>query len=412
MEWAITREDRLHSGNNALAGFIERMERELRNGGTPIEGFQFLNSPLEMLRFSREIEEETLSQPEGADLYVGFQNTGKLLGERNRYRRILEAGVRVVGFGEGQAPDFLADTDAEWVSLPRDHHLLVNQWFLVSTAPVPIAFVGWETSEEHRFGVGGVSQPGKTFEGFVTGDPRIITALVEYLDMVREGAKGHDEQTSNSACKLPPELLVESEDDSVPVMMGRDHSSLRLDIPVRRILAVTDLHGCAEYNALRGWATELAIANASQLALYEISAASYLVSPYPEDHRKRWQRLLNWRELLPLGRAPLARQLARIQARGVEAGAILPSTHGFKHLAHWAEQVDADLILLPPSLVRPGLLARLRGYSLEALLEHTDRRVMVVAANGIMCPANVEHHVWETYADPALESRMAVAPLA
>ena len=143
-----------------------------------------------------------------------------------------------------------------------------------------------------------------------------------------------------------------------------------------------------------------------------ISAASYLVSPYPEDHRKRWQRVLNWRELLPLGRAPLARQLARIQARGVDAGAILPSTHGFKHLAHWAEQVDADLILLPPSLVRPGLLARLRGYSLEALLEHTERRVMVVAANGIMCPANVDISMGESHADNGLESPMASGVLA
>ena len=268
MEWAITREDLSHPEKNGVVRFIERMERELRNGGTPIEGFQFLNSPLEMLRFSREIEEEILAQPEGADLYVGFQNTDKLLGEQQRYRRILHAGVKMVGFGEGPAPDFLADANAEWVSLPRDHHLMVNQWFLVSTAPVPIAFVGWETSADHRFGIGGVSEPGKTFEGFVTGDPRVISALVEYLDVVREGAKVHEERRSNSACHLPPELLVEPEDDSVPVMMGRDHSSLRLDVPVRRILAVTDLHGCAEFNALRGWATELAIANASQLALY------------------------------------------------------------------------------------------------------------------------------------------------
>jgi hypothetical protein len=407
MEWAIAREDRLDPDKSAVAQFIERMEQELRNGGTPIEGFQFLNSPLEMLRFSREIEEETLAQPEGADLYVGFQNTEKLLGERQRYRRILEAGVKMVGFGEGPAPDFLADTDAEWVSLSRDHHLLVNQWFLVSTAPVPIAFVGWETSADHRFGLGGVSEPEKSFEGFVTADPRIISALVEYLDLVREGANSRDEQMSNSACQLPPELLIEPEDDSVPVMMGRDHSSLRLDVPVRRILAVTDLQGCAEYNALRGWATELAIANASELALYEISAASYLVSPYPEDDRKQWQRVLNWRELLPLGRAPLARQLARIQARGVDAGAILPSTHGFKHLAHWAEEVDADLILLPTSLVRPGLLARLRGYSLDALLEHTDRRVMIIAANGIMCPANLRDQVGESHEIPGLDSRIA-----
>ena len=94
MEWAITRDDRSNPEKSGVARFIGQRERSLRNGGTPIEGFQFLNSPLEMLRFSREIEEEILANPEGADLYVGFRNSEKLAGERHRYRKILEAGVR------------------------------------------------------------------------------------------------------------------------------------------------------------------------------------------------------------------------------------------------------------------------------------------------------------------------------
>ena len=207
---------------------------------------------------------------------------------------------------------------------------------------------------------------------------------------MRAGAGVPVPALDDSVCHLPGAIDFGVEDDAVPVMMGRDHSGLKLDFPARRILAITDLHGSEEFRALRGWATELAIANASQLVLFEMSAASYLVSPYPEEQRRQWQRVLNWRELLPLGRAPLARQLARIQARGVEAGAILPSTHGFRHLAHWAEEADIDLILLPTSLVRPGLLSRLRGYSLDTLLEHTDRRVLVVSDNGIMCPASRE----------------------
>ena len=150
---------------------------------------------------------------------------------------------------------------------------------------------------------------------------------------MREGANRPDDEVADPVCELPPELKLEIEDDSVPVMMGRDHSAPRLDAPVRHILAVTDLHGSAEFNRHRGWATELAIANASQVVLFEMSAASYLVNPYPKEHRRQWQRILNWRELLPLGRAPLVRQLARIQARGIDAHAILPTTHGFKHLA-------------------------------------------------------------------------------
>ena len=103
MEWEITREDLSHPEKTGVVRLIERMERELRNGGIPIEGFQFLNSPLEMLRFSREIEEEALEHPDGAVLYVGFQNSDKLLGEQRRYRRMLEAGVQVIGFGEGKS---------------------------------------------------------------------------------------------------------------------------------------------------------------------------------------------------------------------------------------------------------------------------------------------------------------------
>ena len=171
MEWTITNNDLSHPETGGVVRFIERMERELRNGGTPIEGFQFLNSPLDMLRFSREIEDAAMAHPEGADLYVGFQHSRKLTGEEGRYRRLLASGVRVFGFGQGEAPDFLADTAAEWVSLPGDRFSLLNQWFLVSTAPAPIAFVGWETSPEDRFGLDGVSAPGKSFEGFVTEDP-------------------------------------------------------------------------------------------------------------------------------------------------------------------------------------------------------------------------------------------------
>ena len=390
MEWAITKADLSHNEKSGVVRFVERMEQELRNGGTPIEGFQFLNSPLEMLRFTREIEDEILANPEGADLYVGFQTSDKLAGERRRYRRILEAGVRLTAFGVGAAPDFPSGIHAHWASLKPDRHLLVNQWFLVSSNPVPIAFVGWETSPHYRFGEGGLTDEGKSFEGFVTADPRVITALIEYFDHVFEGANKPGDDVTDPPCELPDSLRMEAEDDAVPVMMGRDHSSLVLDIPVRRILAITDLHGSAEFYGLRGWATELAIANASQLILYEMSAASYLVSPYPESHRKQWQRILSWRDLLPLGRAPLARQLARIQARGVEAGAILPSTHGFRHLAEWANREDIDLILLPVSLARPGLLARLRGYSLDSLLQHTNRRVLVVTDSGIMCTANSE----------------------
>ena len=65
------------------------------------------------------------------------------------------------------------------------------------------------------------------------------------------------------------------------------------------------------------------------------------------------------------------------------------------------------LILLPISLVRPGLLASLRGYSLETLMKHTDRRVILVSANGTMCPANFGEDLSETYPENTREGGLA-----
>jgi len=63
-------------------------------------------------------------------------------------------------------------------------------------------------------------------------------------------------------------------------------------------------------------------------------------------------------------------------------------THGFKHLAEWAEKERVDLIILPASLVNPGLLIRLWGYSLTALLEQLKKRIIVMAPSGSIRQAN------------------------
>ena len=48
------------------------------------------------------------------------------------------------------------------------------------------------------------------------------------------------------------------------------------------------------------------------------------------------------------------------------------------------------MIIIPFSLVDPGLLERLRGYSLRQLLENTSRQVVVVDEDGTMWHANPE----------------------
>ena len=350
MKWSIIESDVSVKDASGVEGLIERMERELRGGGTPIEGFRFLNDSDEMLSFSREIEKEVRDSPSGADLYSGFQTADKLMEESNRYRLLVRAGVKLAAFGQCQMPEPADGLQGIWTPLDRNIRALENQWFLVSSHPSPIAFVGWETSKEALFGEGGLSAPGKQFKGFVTNDCRVVHAIISHLESVR-----------------------------ARVSRTRSES---VDDPVRRVMAVTRMDDSPQYAAVRSCAAGMAVDNDGDVVLFEISAASYLVSPYPEENRRQWIRTLREPELRRLGRSPVAKQLEAIRGRGADALAILPTAHGFKHLAEWAEREDADLILIPASLVNPGLFERLRGYSLKTLLECTNRPVMVVYPDG------------------------------
>ena len=243
-----------------------------------------------------------------------------------------------------------------WTPLDRETRALENQWFLVSSHPTPIAFVGWETSPDKMFGLGGISIPGKQFRGFITNDCRVVHSIITHLESVQSRVSRRNEG---------------------PQVEG-----------AKRVMAVTDLDDSPEYAAVRIRASEIASAAGGEVVLFEKSAASYLVSPYPEENRRQWIRTLGEPELRRLGRSPVARQMQVIRSRGARAQAILPTSHGFKHLAEWAEREDADLIMIPVSLVNPGLFERLRGYSLKTLLEHTKRPVMVVYPGGATWQAN------------------------
>ena len=356
MDWTITENDILLRDFSGVEGLIERMDGELRGGGTPIEGFRLLSDANEMLAFSREIEREIRANPSGADLYAGFQNTGRLYLEADRFRRLVRSGVRVAAFGQCQMESPPEGLEGVWTPLERNTRALENQWFLVSSHPAPIALVGWEISPEKMFGVGGLSSPGKQFRGFITNDGRVVHSIIANLESVRARSTRPGEAGAGNR--------------------------------VRRVLAVTSLDDSPEYAVVRSCAAGMAAAGGGEVVLFEITAASYLVSPYPEENRRQWIRTLREPELRRLGRSPVARQMEVIRARGTETQAILPTAHGFKHLAEWAEREDADLILIPVSLVNPGLFDRLRGYSLKTLLEHTKRPVLVVYPNGTTRRAN------------------------
>ena len=364
MEWLIKDEDRTSEDPSGVEGFVKRMELELRDSGPPLQGFYFLSSAMEMLKFTREIEDEIQASKDDSDLYVGFQTVDKMIIETARYTNILNSGVNVVAFGQSAPPETMLPNGMEWVTLSRNTKAFENQWYLISSTPTPIGFVAWEISEEDKFAIGGLSEPGKLFKGFATNDPRILNPMINHLN---------DIKSASSAFKLSQEELES-----------------QLKKPIDRILALTQMVEPDPLSSLKSQAINLAMANNAELVLFEVSAASYLISPYPEEDKTRWVRILNENDLVRFGRESVAKQIIAIKNDGINAGAILPTTHGFKHLSEWAEKETVDLIMIPDSMVQPSLLDRLRGYSLKVLLENTNKQVVVVNEDGSMWHANPE----------------------
>ena len=367
MEWTITDNDLLLRDLGGVEGLIERMEKELRGGGTPIEGFRLLSDAAEMLSFSHEIEREVRDSPDMADLYVGFQTADTLAREARRYRRLVRAGVKLAAFGQCRLEEHQEGLEGVWTPLPRNTGpwRTSGSWCRRIRRPSPSS-AGRRRRKNVRRGEHFLA--GKQFRGFITNDCRVVHAVIAHLESLRARA-------------------------------ARSSDAV---VAARRVLAVTSLDDSPEYSAVRSCASRLAAADGGEVVLFEISAASYLVSPYPEENRRQWIRTLREPELRRLGRSPVAKQLEVIRACGAEAQAILPTSHGFRHLAEWAEREDADVILIPVSLVNPGLFERLRGYSLKTLLEHTTRPVLVVYPDGSTWRANPED-------SPAVPARMPEA---
>jgi hypothetical protein len=169
--------DTVASRQAGVLDLLRRAQREL--GGGPLTGTRFLYHARAMLAATRHIE----AAVRGADttLLVGFQRAEILDGEAATYGGLVAAGVRVIAFGTGeprQAPG------VRWVRLAEDQTALQNQWLLVAERPEPIAFVGFETSSPDRFGLVGVTDPSRTFTGFVTGDRRLVRAIAEHLETI------------------------------------------------------------------------------------------------------------------------------------------------------------------------------------------------------------------------------------
>jgi hypothetical protein len=344
------------TGEEAAAEVAQLLARAQEELGGPLLGARFLYDARQMLAATREIE-RAASAP-GTTLYVGFQRADKLDGQARTYRNLTSQGVQVIAFGTAtptQVPQ------VRWVRRPEDHGALANQWFLVTQAPEPIAFVGFETSPPDRIGQGGAADPSRTWAGFVTDDPRLVGAIASHLRGLA--------------------------DQAAPVPDGRGTG------PSTMLLVATDDGTDPAYAVCRRAGLELARREGATVVLYDRSAESYLVDPYEygpwtsQNHGPAGDRPLDLPELVRLGRRYLADQVAEGRAFGLQVGAWLARGTGPAALAAACERLGVDRVVLPDKLARPSLRDRVLGRTLAGFQDRLSAKITLVDDQGALVDA-------------------------
>ena len=95
MEWKVAEADITVTDSSDVEGLIARMESEFRHGEAPLEGFHFLNSPQQILEYSKDIEDELQRQPTVSTLYVRLHSGEKVYKEIKPYQRLYDTGTRM-----------------------------------------------------------------------------------------------------------------------------------------------------------------------------------------------------------------------------------------------------------------------------------------------------------------------------
>jgi hypothetical protein len=344
------------TGEEAAAGVAELLARAQEELGGPLLGARFLYDARQMLAATREIE-QAVSAP-GTTLYVGFQRAEKLDGEAPIYRNLTGQGVQVIAFGTGIPTEV---PEVRWVGRPEDHGALENQWFLVTQAPEPLAFVGFETSPADRIGQGGAADPSRTWAGFVTDDPRLVGAIASHLhDLADQAAP----PAPDGQVPAPSTMLVATDDGTDPA-----------------------------YAVCRRAGLELARREGATVVLYDRSSESYLVDPYEygpwtsQNHGPAGDRPLDIPELLRLGRRYLADQVAEGRALGLQVGAWLARGTGPAAMAAACERLGVDRVVLPDQLARPSLRDRVLGRTLAAFQDRLSAKLTLVDGQGALVDA-------------------------
>ncbi len=313
-------------------------------GDEPLRGTFFVNDAREMLTATREIERAAGEY--GTTLHVGFQDAARLDDEAHVYRRLVKE-VDVIAFGVGRPRS--AIDGLEWVSVPRDRRALHNQWFLVLTGEESLAFVGYETSPPWSFRKGPSHNAERTWDGFTTGEPRVVDYLLQRLEHVR----------ALSRQPAGPRYLVATDD-------GSD----------------------ARYRAVRDAGIAAAREDGASVVLYDRTTESYLTNPYPSGPWSDEEDALSpgW-ELSPgrldaVGRGYLADQLRAASAAGVRATAHMAVDTGATAMRDAVARYSPDVVFLPAHITNPSLLDRVRGNTLKSLTSAIDTPVRLVDESG------------------------------
>lgn len=159
-----------------IGGLLQRLTAEL--GGHPLQGSRFAHDSSSMRSALRELEARCAGIAD--KLYVGFQDARNLEQQQDIYSAITSTGTRVLGFGSG-SPD-VDIPGLQWVPVPTDPFAVANQRFLVARDPEPTALVGFATRPASHEGHNDGGEPEtNSWEGFATGDARVVDALLGHL---------------------------------------------------------------------------------------------------------------------------------------------------------------------------------------------------------------------------------------
>ncbi|MEO6044477.1 MAG: hypothetical protein ABIQ47_11220 [Tepidiformaceae bacterium] len=350
------------------AGIFEIGRRLAEHLGRLPDATSFTHDTREMLRITRRVETAAGT----GVLLAGFQTASKFDAEAPRYKELVSAGTRVTVWATSRPS--AAVNGIEYREVEPGICKLENQWFLVSDAPEPIAFVSWEIGDPTAFGVGGAAAEGKRFVGFVSDDRGVVDALVQALSHIAglvpplpPSATAATEPTLDPRIAatvaavgelVPPESGASSGAVVVAVGRGDSEGTLRLGIAIAR-------------------------AERRDLVLVDRSGEGLFASPYADqrgddDLRPRKEALFDAMTARREGRMETANAIEAARVLGVNAGGWFPTAAGADGLHAALSRFGGALLVVSPSARHPRIGERIRGMSL-ASLERLGVPVIVAA---------------------------------